>query len=231
MQRISPSQFEIFPLGEAAVWVRLRDVPADQLAAAIASLMRAISARFPAAEFELVPGMQSLALHGSSPAFDAQQTAATLGKILENLRIDVDLTSRIVELPVCYDAEFAPDLADVATRCGLSVGDVVRLHASSHYTVRMLGFTPGFPYLAGLPPQLNLPRRAIPRLTVPAGSVAIAGGQAGIYPRPSPGGWHLIGRTPRILFDPQANPPNALAWGDRIQFVPISVDEFLASEP
>jgi allophanate hydrolase subunit 1 len=131
-----------------------------------------------------------------------------------------------VEIPVCYGGEHGPDLDAVAAHAGLSRDEVVARHAGAGYTVAMLGFAPGFPYLLGLDPALHVPRRANPRTRVPSGSVAIGGAQTGIYPRELPGGWHLIGRTPRALFDPARNPPCLLAPGDRVRFRTITADEF-----
>ena len=123
---------------------------------------------------------------------------------------------RVHTIPVTYDGA---DLDDVATTCGLTVDEVVRLHSSADYVVAFLGFSRGFPYLAGLPAQLHLPRRDTPRARVPAGSVAIASDQSGIYPSASPGGWHLLGTTSLQLFDPAADPPTALSPGDLVRFV------------
>lgn len=124
---------------------------------------------------------------------------------------------RTFEIPVRYDGE---DLEEVARLAGLSRDAVVRLHAGAAYSVRFLGFQPGFPYLDGLPPELDLPRLERPRVRVPAGSVAIAAGRCGIYPRESPGGWRLIGTTPAVLFDAAKDPPALLSPGDRVRFVP-----------
>ncbi len=125
------------------------------------------------------------------------------------------------EIPVSYGGSDGPDLAEVAGRTGLSEKQVIALHASVEYRVLVVGFMPGFPYLGFLPAALDLPRRATPRVRVPAGSVAIAGRQAGIYPFETPGGWHLIGRTDAALWDPGRDPPALLAPGDRVRFVPI----------
>ena len=138
------------------------------------------------------------------------------------------MPQREIEIPVCYDFEFAPDLAELAEHAQLSVGDVVRLHSSAEYRVQCIGFTPGFPYLAGLPPELAKARRAIPRTQVPAGSVAIGGAQAGVYPLSSPGGWNLVGRTPLALFSATREEPALLAAGDRVRFRAISSEEFHA---
>jgi KipI family sensor histidine kinase inhibitor len=129
-------------------------------------------------------------------------------------------------VPICYDGEFAPDLAEVAHRTGLAPSDVVALHSAVRYHVYMLGFLPGFPYMGDLPPQLALPRRADPRLRVPAGSVSIATTLTAIYPYESPGGWLLIGVTPIRLFDPARPRPALLAPGDIVRFEPIDLASF-----
>lgn len=123
-----------------------------------------------------------------------------------------------VSIPTCYDREFAPDLAELASRVHLSVDDVVRLHAGADYRVSCIGFAPGFPYLSGLPQQLAMPRRVTPRTNVLAGSVAIGGAQTGVYPRDSPGGWNVIGRTPLRLFDVQRDPSCLFSIGDAVRF-------------
>jgi len=133
---------------------------------------------------------------------------------------------RTVRVPVCYGGEFGPDLEYVAQHAGLAPQEVARLHASVTYRVHMLGFTPGFPYLGGLPQALATPRLAEPRPHIPAGSVGIAGGQTGIYPVESPGGWRLIGRTPLRLFDPQAPRPFLFSAGDRLRFEPLDPEGF-----
>jgi KipI family sensor histidine kinase inhibitor len=128
--------------------------------------------------------------------------------------------TRVVEMPVCYGGEFGPDLASVAEHANLTPNQVVELHASASYLVYFLGFSPGFPYLGGLPEKLTTPRLPAPRKRVAAGSVAIGGSQAGIYPIDSPGGWRIIGRTSLRLFDAEARPPALLRAGDNIRFVP-----------
>jgi inhibitor of KinA len=128
---------------------------------------------------------------------------------------------RTVEIAVRYGGEFGPDLSDVARHTGLAAERVVEMHAAAEYLVYFVGFATCFPYLGGLPRELATPRLPAPRRHVPAGSVAIAGEQAGIYPIASPGGWRLIGRTPLQLFDPDASPPPLLRMGDQVRFVPV----------
>jgi len=135
-------------------------------------------------------------------------------------------TGSTIEVPVCYEDEFAPDLREVAWHARLSAQEVVRRHSAAMYRVNCVGFTPGFPYLSGLPAELATPRRASPRMEIPAGAVAIGGTQTGIYPRKSPGGWSIIGRTPLSLFDVKREPPSLFRAGDRVRFRRISREEF-----
>jgi len=128
----------------------------------------------------------------------------------------------MVEIPVVYGGESGPDLREVCAHTGLSEIEVIRRHSEGEYHVQAIGFLPGFPYLAGLPPELACPRRPSPRSLVPAGSVGIGGAQTGVYPCASPGGWNLIGRTPLGLFDPSIQQPALLKAGDRVRFVPVS---------
>jgi KipI family sensor histidine kinase inhibitor len=126
---------------------------------------------------------------------------------------------RTVEIPVAYGGEYGPDLEAVAALTGHSPEEVVELHSSAEYLVYFLGFSPGFPYLGGMPESISAPRLGTPRKRVPAGSVAIGGQQTGVYPMTSPGGWRIIGRTTLRLFDPDADPPALLRMGDHVRFV------------
>ncbi|HST88647.1 MAG TPA: 5-oxoprolinase subunit PxpB [Ktedonobacterales bacterium] len=128
---------------------------------------------------------------------------------------------RRLEIPVRYGGEYGPDLGDVARHTGLSEARVVELHSAADYLVYFVGFATCFPYLGGLSSELATPRLAAPRKHVPAGSVAIGGAQAGIYPLASPGGWRLIGRTDLQLFDLNASPPPLLRMGDHLRFIPV----------
>jgi inhibitor of KinA len=133
---------------------------------------------------------------------------------------------REIVVPVCYGGEFGPDLAAVGAEHGLTADEVVALHSGAEYRVSAVGFTPGFPYLAGMPARLHTPRRKTPRIRVAAGSVAIGGAQTGIYSFVTPGGWNLIGWTPWRLFNPHAQRPALLQVGDRVRFQPIVPDEY-----
>jgi inhibitor of KinA len=134
--------------------------------------------------------------------------------------------SRTIEVPVCYDPALGPDLQDVAAFGACSVEEVVHLHTTRPYRVYMIGFIPGFPYLAEVDRRIARPRRAAPRTAVPAGSVAIAGGQTGIYPKLTPGGWNIIGRTPLRPYDPGREDPFLFRVGDEVRFRPMTREAF-----
>lgn len=133
---------------------------------------------------------------------------------------------RDVEIPVCYDGEFGPDLDEVARLHKITPEQVIKLHSSPTYLVYFLGFVPGFAYLGELPKELVAPRLATPRKRVPAGSVGIAGNQTGVYPFDTPGGWRLLGRTPVSMFRTDREGLSLLSIGDQVRFVPISRERF-----
>ncbi len=153
-----------------------------------------------------------------------------LFQIMETLDIDgaaMDEESvRVVEIPVCYGGEFGPDIETVGRHAGFSMEEVIRTHTAPEYLIYMVGFTPGFAFLGGLDERLATPRLKTPRSLVPKGSVGIANNQTGMYPIASPGGWQIIGRTPVTLFAPDRKNPFLYRAGDKIRFVPISLDEY-----
>jgi inhibitor of KinA len=156
------------------------------------------------------------------PRLHTQADIEALARQRMETAVDEARPARVVEIPVCYGGEFGPDLEFVARHAGLTPERVIELHAAADYLVYFVGFATCFPYLGGLPSELATPRLSAPRKLVPAGSVAIGGSQAGIYPLASPGGWRIVGRTPLALFDPQSSPPPLLRMGDRVRFVPIA---------
>jgi inhibitor of KinA len=185
---------------------------------------------------DVVPAFTTVAIHyqpealamADSTELPHRRLAAIVEERLLHDVVRAERASRVVEIPVCYGGEFGPDLDEVAALCGLAPDDVIERHAASPHRVYMLGFAPGFPYLGGLDPSLEAPRRATPRTKVPAGSVAIARDQSCIYALETPGGWNVIGRTPVRLFAPDDDPPCLLAAGDDVRFVPISREAYEA---
>ena len=168
---------------------------------------------------EAIPGMNNITVVLREPQALALDAIERLQRWWEESEA-LEPESRNIDIPVIYGGEAGPDLALVARHANLSEKQVVELHASVDYVVWFLGFQPGFPYLGGLPDVLATPRRAEPRLSVPAGSVGIGGAQTGIYPLQTPGGWNLIGRTDVPLFNPSLPEPVLLRPGDTLRFIP-----------
>jgi KipI family sensor histidine kinase inhibitor len=169
---------------------------------------------------EAVPSYRSLLVHYDPLRLSHVEIESFVSEALQRCEGAPLPEPRLVEIPTVYGGEHGPDIDFVAEHNSLSIEEVIGLHSKAAYTVYMLGFTPGFPYLGGLPDALATPRLETPRQRVPAGSVGIAGAQTGVYPLPTPGGWRLIGWTPMALFDPARKPPALLQPGDQVRFVP-----------
>ena len=174
---------------------------------------------------ETVPTYRSLMVHYDPLQTDHASLEGRLAVMLEDEE-GAGGEARLWRVPACYEATHAPDLEDVAQRTGLGTAEVVRLHTETLFHIYMIGFVPGYPYMGDLPEALVLPRRADPRIRVPAGSIAIASTMTAIYPLESPGGWHLIGTTPICLFDPRLPRPALLSPGDKLRFEPIGASRF-----
>jgi inhibitor of KinA len=207
--------------GDAALVVELGDEINPAINHRVHALARALAENPLLGLGEAVPSYRSLLVHYDPWLLSHAEVESFVSEALQRCE-DAPLPEpRLVEIPTVYGGERGPDIGFVAEHNGLSVEEVVRLHSGAIYTVYMLGFTPGFPYLGGLPDALATPRLETPRQRVPAGSVGIAGAQTGVYPLATPGGWRLIGWTPVTLFDPARTPPTLLQPGDRVRFVPV----------
>jgi inhibitor of KinA len=217
----------ILPAGDSALVLRLGESidPAinDRVLAALGALDRA---PMPGV-VDLVPGYASLMVVYDPARTSAAEVEAWMTSALAGAAA-VRLERRRVEIPVLYDPAVAPDLEPLAQEKGLSVADLVALHAGASYRCYFVGFRPGFPFLGGLDARLFSARLPTPRLRVPAGAVGIGGQQTGVYPVASPGGWRLIGRTPLRLFDAERAEPCAVRAGDEVAFVPIDRARYLA---
>lgn len=194
--------------------------------AKVRAMAKVISKNIPAGLVEIIPTYRSL-LVVYDPVLTNPKRLKSVLTLLEEQLDDIKIpASAVVEIPVCYGREFGPDISVVGEAHDLAEDEVVRLHSEPEYLIYMVGFTPGFAYLGGLPEQLHTPRLATPRMLVPKGSVGIANNQTGIYPVASPGGWQLIGRTPLKLFAPERSNPFLYQAGDKIKFKPISAEKF-----
>jgi KipI family sensor histidine kinase inhibitor len=224
--------FTAEPLAEDALLLRFGQVMDPKLNGRVHVAAARLRERALPGVTEIAPAYASLLLRFDLRALGDPDDphGHLLADVREALRdlSDAGTAGRKIEIPVCYGGAHGPDLEEVAHRTGLDARQVIERHTACEYTVAMLGFAPGFPYLLGMDRSLHAPRRVTPRTRVPAGSVAIGGAQTGIYPRELPGGWNLIGRTPLALFDPRRDPPCLLAPADRVRFRAISAEEFSA---
>ena len=210
--------------GDTALVVEYGTAIEPALIAAVQTLDRAVTAAKLPGVVETVPSFRSLMVHydplATSAAALREQIAA-----LDPASAVPTAPARRWLLPCCYEPGFAPDLDHVAQATDLAAEAVAAAHAGAEFTVAMLGFLPGCPFLVGLEPRFDLPRRTEPRTRLPGGSVAVARRLSVIYPTDSPGGWHLIGNCPLRLFDPARPAPALLAPGDRVRFRPIDAAE------
>ncbi len=212
-----------------ATWASECTLRVDMTGAApetVREAVQALSAAGVSGMVDVVPGAAAVLVVLACGSMDPTQAEAQVGKALADLRVGSVSPVREVEIPFCADADFALDLSDLAAEAGLRPDDVLERFLATEFTARFLGFMPGFAYLDGLPSELRAARRATPRALVPSGSVGIGGEHAGVYPSASPGGWRIIGRTPRKMFDPTRSAPSVLEIGDRVRFRAISQREF-----
>ncbi|WKZ41028.1 MAG: 5-oxoprolinase subunit PxpB [Anaerolineales bacterium] len=208
------------PLGDSAILVQLGDAINPTLNARVHALS-ALLQSLPAI-IETVPAYCTVLVHYDPLTTTYNQIKNLIKEKISHLDEATCRPSRHLEIPVIYGNASGPDLEPAAATLALSPPELIRLHSEREYTVYMMGFTPGFPYMGILNEKLILPRLSTPRTRVPAGSVAIAGSQTGIYPVDSPGGWHILGYTPLKLFDPLSETPFLFSPGDIVKFIPAN---------
>lgn len=235
----SQLEVDIKPLGDSALIVQLGEGISPTLHKLVKSLSELISTNPFKGIIEYVPAYNNITVYynpflvqnvhsGSNSAYD--KVSNHIKKIVQQITLENRTDTRTVTIPVCYGGEFGPDLENVASVNNLTIDEVIDIHTSSECLVYMLGFAPGFPFMGGMNERIATPRRDTPRLSIPQGSVGIAGKQTGIYSLETPGGWQIIGRTPLNLFLPKQSPPSLLQAGDKIQFVSIAPEEYFLYE-
>lgn len=216
---------KVIPAGDTALVIDFGDRADMQLSVKVLSLARRLNARQIPGVVETVPTIRSLIIYYEPLYLATEVLQEQVVELLDDAQ-DAQMPPRTWRLPVCYDAAVALDIADVAGRSGLSPRQVVERHSSVVYHVYMLGFLPGLAYLGDVLGELALPRRETPRRSIPAGSVGIAGTMTCVYPRDTPCGWHLIGRSPVPLWDLNRVGGALLAAGDNVIFQPLSLREY-----
>jgi len=225
----------IFPLNEDSLILKFGDVLTHDIHQKVYQATN-ILLNHPFKGFiELVPAYTTITVYFDSQSIPSsnpfQQVEDWIYKRLERMEETKGVSTRnIIEIPVCYDEEFALDLIEISKAKNMPPSEMISLHSQSTYHVYFIGFSPGFPFLGDLDKKLYTERKKTPRLSVPAGSVGIAGLQTGIYPSSTPGGWNIIGRTPKVLFHSGKDHPSVLNPGDQVTFFPISKDEFFKWE-
>lgn len=224
----------VLPLGDAALTVEFGQAIDPTIHALVLGFCAALDTQAQAGQLdgvvEWAPAFRSVSVYFDPQRMDAAALAERLQKLAET-RPSAQPGGRRWRIPVCFDADLAPDLDAAAEASGLGREGVIQLLTRTSFTVYMLGFLPGFPYLGGLPAALALPRLATPRSLVPARSLAVAAGMCAVYPWASPGGWRLLGRTPIPLFDPSWTPsPALLAAGDTLRWQAVERARFDALE-
>ncbi|MFC7440482.1 5-oxoprolinase subunit PxpB [Laceyella putida] len=217
---------ELTPLGDAAVIIQLGQTIDLETHRKVKTLATLLDQHPIPGMIEQVPAFTTVAVFYDPLKTSYKAVCSMLEQIVSKLENPMDVEPRTVEIPVCYGGEFGPDLEFVAEHNRLTPDEVIDIHSNGEYLVYMIGFAPGFPYLGGMSKRIAAPRRESPRLSIPAGTVGIAGTQTGVYPIETPGGWQLIGRTPVALFRPNKNPPSVLQAGDLVRFRPISREEY-----
>jgi KipI family sensor histidine kinase inhibitor len=215
----------ILPAGDAALLVELPARIDPATSGRVIALARAVRRSRPGLLRDVVVGYCSMTVYFDPLATDAGQLRSELQALAAELPESAPEEGASFEVPVCYGGEYGPDLADVAAFAKCSNDEVIALHTGVSYRVYVVGFVPGFPYMASVDSRIAMPRRATPRTRVPAGSVAIAAGQTGIYPTETPGGWHLIGRTNVKPYDPTRPAPFLFQPGDHVRFRAIGRSE------
>jgi inhibitor of KinA len=211
--------------GDAALVVEFGDRVDRHLSALVLALATKVGDANVKGVIETVPTFRSLMVHYDPMQIGHAELQGRIEPLLAGLEAS-EIAGRRWRIPACYDETLGDDLLEVASRTGLSVRQVIEQHSSSEQLVYMMGFLPGLPYLGGLPEAFGLPRRENPRLKVPRGAVSIAMSMTVIYPDESPGGWHILARTPVPLWDMRQAQPALLAAGDTVTFAPLSLREY-----
>ncbi|MFI5134895.1 MAG: 5-oxoprolinase subunit PxpB [Chitinophagales bacterium] len=234
-------EYQLLPLGDRAIIVDFGNIIDEEINSRVIELFNWWETESPSEKEEhfsyvkdLIPAYSSLTIVYDAAIIRKEHHASLAFKFMkekvehsmENVGTKKSGPARLVKIPVCYDLSLAPDLVEMAELKRISMEEIVYRHHTKKYRVYMIGFLPGFAYMGKVDEQIAMPRKINPRVLVPSGSVGIAGIQTGIYPLDSPGGWNIIGQTPAKLFDANDDDPVLLRADDKVEFTPVSLEQF-----
>ncbi|GEN46004.1 5-oxoprolinase subunit PxpB [Alkalibacillus haloalkaliphilus] len=219
--------YSLHPLGNQALVISFGDEISQALHEQVVATYKSLQQARIAYVTDLVPTYRSVAVYYNWRVVSYCEVEQRVQALMKTVQLEESLNEqKVINLPVCYEGEFAPDLQALAEFHNMSQQEVIKRHSEPNYLVYMIGFLPGFPYLGGLDDELETQRLQTPRAEVSKGSVGIAGKQTGVYPVSSPGGWHIIGNTPIELFDVKREQPVLFEVGDQLKFYPVTRSEY-----
>ncbi len=225
--------YHIYPLGDQALTIQIGNSINGATNKKVMQLFNQLQMNPIKGVTDIIPAYASLTVcydcsilnHSSSLISNFESMKEKIISQLQSSK-EIPPNVRIIDIPVCYDLLLAPDLKEISLTLGISIEEIMNIHTATTYSVYMIGFLPGFPYMASVDERIRINRKPTPRTIVPKGSVGIAGEQTGIYPLDSPGGWQLVGQTPLNIFDVSKEIPCFLQPGDKVQFYSIDISEF-----
>ncbi len=220
------NQPKILPAGDQAVLVEFENEIRPEINRRVRTLARKAGEEKLRGVGDLIPSYCSLLIYYDPLHLSFSEVYSWIRSLLTTVLDEMELPRQTKNVPVLYGGPYGPDISFVAEQNGIGVEDVIRIHTGETYLVYVVGFVPGFAYMAQVPEKIRVPRLLNPRTKVPPGTVGIAGMQTGIYSMESPGGWRLIGQTPLTLFDLHKTPPSFFEAGDYVRFYPITEEEF-----
>jgi inhibitor of KinA len=223
----------IYPVGDSAITIELEKIIDEDINRQILSLFNCLQQNNIFGVIDIIPAYSSITLVYDVASIKNKINSSAyhcmhqqIISVINDCDINQKQTSRLIEVPVCYDISLGIDLEEMSTQKNISIEEIIRIHTSKTYRVYMIGFLPGFAYMGKVDETIVTPRKQQPRTNIVAGSIGIAGEQTGIYPLNSPGGWNIIGQTPIKMFDAERETPIYLQAGDEVKFIAISLHEF-----
>ena len=218
--------YTISQLGERTILIQFKGKIDENMLHMLLNVKKGIEIFLDKEKVEVINTYNSISINYLSTIENVYGEFDAVDKAISSAKLDKIYNYQTFRIPVCYDEDFGLDLQELSRQKKLSIEDLITMHTTPEYVIYFLGFLPGFLYLNGMDKNLDFPRRSSPRKSIEKGAVGIGGNQTGIYPKNSPGGWNILGRTPVDIFDPKSENPSPFSAGDRIKFYSISGKEY-----